>query len=166
MRTIANARSVGLAFSWLAVLFLLFDSTGKLFQGTTPTSMEPCSSGIGCRASDFRLRTSGLKSEAGRSAKRAAPENVHVATVTMRPSARGRRYKNSTNGVSVVDGPLHRIERDDWRLRRRVRGISRCRRAMGGAVHRCGPGRRSSTSAGWSDAPSWPPNPPLFTYRP
>ena len=32
MRTIANARSVGLAFSWLAVLFLLFDSTGKLFQ--------------------------------------------------------------------------------------------------------------------------------------
>ena len=32
MRIIANARSVGLAFSWLAVLFLLFDSTGKLFQ--------------------------------------------------------------------------------------------------------------------------------------
>ena len=32
MRTLANARSVGLAFSWLAVLFLLFDSTGKLFQ--------------------------------------------------------------------------------------------------------------------------------------
>jgi hypothetical protein len=24
----------------------------------------------------------------------------------MRPSARGRRYKNSTNGVSVVDGPF------------------------------------------------------------
>ena len=32
MRTIANARSAGLALSWLAVLFLLFDSTGKLLQ--------------------------------------------------------------------------------------------------------------------------------------
>ena len=32
MRTIANARSAGLALSWLAVLFLLFDSAGKLLQ--------------------------------------------------------------------------------------------------------------------------------------
>ena len=32
MRTIARQRSVGLAFSWLAVLFLLFDSAGKLLQ--------------------------------------------------------------------------------------------------------------------------------------
>lgn len=31
---------------------------------------------------------------------------VHVATETMRPSARGRRYKNATNGISVVDGPF------------------------------------------------------------
>jgi hypothetical protein len=32
--------------------------------------------------------------------------NAHLVTETMRPSARGRRYKNSTNGVSVVDGPF------------------------------------------------------------
>jgi hypothetical protein len=32
--------------------------------------------------------------------------NVHVITETMRPSARGRRYKNSGNGISVVDGPF------------------------------------------------------------
>ena len=32
MKTIARQRSVGLAFSWLAVLFLLFDSAGKLLQ--------------------------------------------------------------------------------------------------------------------------------------
>ena len=32
MKTIASQRSVGLAFSWLAVLFLLFDSAGKLLQ--------------------------------------------------------------------------------------------------------------------------------------
>jgi hypothetical protein len=32
--------------------------------------------------------------------------NVHIVTETMRPSARGRRYKNSRNGVSVIDGPF------------------------------------------------------------
>lgn len=31
---------------------------------------------------------------------------AHVATESMRPSARGRRYKNSCNGPSVVDGPF------------------------------------------------------------
>jgi hypothetical protein len=31
---------------------------------------------------------------------------VHVATETMRPSARGRRYKNSSHGVGFVDGPF------------------------------------------------------------
>ena len=31
---------------------------------------------------------------------------VHLATETMRPSRRGRRYKNSRDGVSVFDGPF------------------------------------------------------------
>jgi hypothetical protein len=31
---------------------------------------------------------------------------VHLATANMRPSARGRRYKNSSEGVSVTDGPF------------------------------------------------------------
>ena len=30
----------------------------------------------------------------------------HLATETMRPSARGRRYMNSRNGVSMFDGPF------------------------------------------------------------
>jgi hypothetical protein len=30
----------------------------------------------------------------------------HLVTETMRPSARGRRYKNSRDGVTVVDGPF------------------------------------------------------------
>jgi hypothetical protein len=34
------------------------------------------------------------------------PADVHIVTETMRSSARGRRYKNSRNGVSVVDGPF------------------------------------------------------------
>ena len=31
---------------------------------------------------------------------------VHLVTETMRPSARGRRYKNSRNGVTMFDGPF------------------------------------------------------------
>jgi hypothetical protein len=31
---------------------------------------------------------------------------VHLVTETMRPSARGRRYVNSRNGVSMFDGPF------------------------------------------------------------
>jgi hypothetical protein len=31
---------------------------------------------------------------------------VHLATASMRPSARGRRYKNSSDGLSVTDGPF------------------------------------------------------------
>jgi hypothetical protein len=31
---------------------------------------------------------------------------VHLASETMRPSARGRRYKNSRDGVIVTDGPF------------------------------------------------------------
>jgi len=33
-------------------------------------------------------------------------DGVHLVTETMRPSKRGRRYKNSVNGVSVFDGPF------------------------------------------------------------
>ena len=31
---------------------------------------------------------------------------VHLATETIRPSARGRRYLNTSNGISVFDGPF------------------------------------------------------------
>ena len=31
---------------------------------------------------------------------------VHLVTETMRPSRRGRRYKNSRDGISVFDGPF------------------------------------------------------------
>jgi hypothetical protein len=31
---------------------------------------------------------------------------VHLATETMRPSARGRRYKNTRDGIRVTDGPF------------------------------------------------------------
>ena len=31
---------------------------------------------------------------------------MHLVAETMRPSARGRRYKNSRNGVTMIDGPF------------------------------------------------------------
>jgi hypothetical protein len=31
---------------------------------------------------------------------------VHLSTVTMKPSARGRRYKNTSDGLRVIDGPF------------------------------------------------------------
>ena len=31
---------------------------------------------------------------------------VHLVSETMRPSTRGRRYKNSRNGITVMDGPF------------------------------------------------------------
>jgi hypothetical protein len=31
---------------------------------------------------------------------------VHLATETLRPSARGRRYKNSRDGIRMIDGPF------------------------------------------------------------
>jgi len=35
-----------------------------------------------------------------------APSDVHLATEVMRPSRRGRRYKNSREGIGVHDGPF------------------------------------------------------------
>ncbi len=85
---------------------------------------EPWDIGIGSRPPEITTRrymvlrkataateagiapSSPQRAELARLVEETAPENVHVATVTMRPSARGRRYKNSTNGVSVVDGPF------------------------------------------------------------
>jgi len=31
---------------------------------------------------------------------------VHLVTETMRPSRRGRRYRNSRDGISIFDGPF------------------------------------------------------------
>lgn len=63
------------------------------------------------------LRKATEESEAGRSptdAQKAslarlaaeAPRGTHLASETMRPSARGRRYKNTEGGLRVIDGPF------------------------------------------------------------
>jgi hypothetical protein len=85
---------------------------------------EPWDIGMGARPADVStrrymvLRKASPATEAGgtpSSAQRAAlvrlidettRGGVHLVTETLRPSSRGRRYKNSRDGVSVLDGPF------------------------------------------------------------
>ena len=60
------------------------------------------------------LRKATRASEAGETSAVASPTpdpdpargTEHIVTETMRPSVRGRRYKNTTDGVVVFDGPF------------------------------------------------------------
>ena len=46
------------------------------------------------------------RAEMGRLMKATERTAAHITTAQMRPSARGRRYKNSAGGLSVTDGPF------------------------------------------------------------
>ena len=46
------------------------------------------------------------RAELARLTEESTRAGVHVVTETLRPSARGRRYKNSRDGVTVTDGPF------------------------------------------------------------
>ena len=50
--------------------------------------------------------SSAKRSELARLIDETTRGGVHLVTETMRPSKRGRRYKNSRNGVVVYDGPF------------------------------------------------------------
>jgi hypothetical protein len=50
--------------------------------------------------------SSAHKAELSRLVDETTRSGVHVVTETIRPSERGRRYKNSRDGISVVDGPF------------------------------------------------------------
>ena len=84
---------------------------------------EPWDIGMGSRPADVTtrrymvLRKASEATEAGTpsSAQQArlsqlieqtTRKGVHLVTETMRPGARGRRYKNSPNGITVIDGPF------------------------------------------------------------
>jgi hypothetical protein len=85
---------------------------------------EPWDIGIGSRPAEIATRrymvlrkataateagealTSEQRAELSQLIEETAPPNAHLVTETMRPSVRGRRYKNSQNGVSVLDGPF------------------------------------------------------------
>jgi hypothetical protein len=85
---------------------------------------EPWDIGMGRRPSDVTTRrymilrkatpateadsvpSAGQRAELARLVDETTPGGVHLVTETMRPSRRGRRYKNSRDGVSVYDGPF------------------------------------------------------------
>jgi hypothetical protein len=85
---------------------------------------EPWDIGMGARPADVRtrrymiLRKSTPSTEAGeapsasqrkellRLIDETTRSGIHIVTETMRPSRKGRRYKNSRDGVSVYDGPF------------------------------------------------------------
>ena len=46
------------------------------------------------------------RAELSRLMEQTEPRNTHLITEMMRPSAKGRRYKNSPNGIRVLDGPF------------------------------------------------------------
>ena len=50
--------------------------------------------------------SSAQRAELARLIDETTRSGVHLVTETMRPSRRGRRYKNSRDGVSVYDGPF------------------------------------------------------------
>ena len=100
---------------------------------------EPWDIGIGSRPAEIATRrymvlrkataateagiapSSAQRAELARLVEETAPANVHLATETMRPSARGRRYKNSTQRRQRRRRPVHRVEGADWWIRCRVR---------------------------------------------
>ncbi len=85
---------------------------------------EPWDIGIGSRPAEIATRrymvlrkatpatetgeapTPEQRTELSRLIEESAHRNVHLVTEMMRPSARGRRYKNSSGGVRVLDGPF------------------------------------------------------------
>jgi hypothetical protein len=85
---------------------------------------EPWDIGMGAPRSDIATRrymvlrkatstteaggapSSAQRSELARLIDETTPSGVHLVTETMLPSRRGRRYRNSRDGISVYDGPF------------------------------------------------------------
>lgn len=118
--SILRARSLEEAIEWAS---RLADAQGEVEVDIRPVT-EPWDLGMAPRPADATtrrymvLRKATAETESGRSPsapQRAAAARIveeatgsatHLVTETMRPSARGRRYKNSRDGVTAVDGPF------------------------------------------------------------
>ena len=118
--SIVRTRSLGDAIEWAT---RQADVLGDVEIDIRPVT-EPWDIGIGAQPADAStrrymvLRKATPSTEAGTapsSEQRAkltslidetTRSGVHLATENLRPSRRGRRYKNSRDGVSVYDGPF------------------------------------------------------------
>lgn len=114
--SIVRARSMTDAIEWATREAM---AAGDLEVDIRPVT-EPWDIGMGPPPPDVTtrrymvLRKATAATEAGvkpSATRPAAPEDragrrMRVVTETMRPSARGRRYKNSGNGLTMMDGPF------------------------------------------------------------
>lgn len=118
--TILHARSIDDAIEWATRQATVL---GDVEIDIRPVT-EPWDIGMGSKPADVTmrrymlLRKATAETEAGAtpsSAQRAALSRlieettragVPVVTETIQPSARGRRYMNSRNGVTMIDGPF------------------------------------------------------------
>ena len=118
--SILRARSLEEAIAWAS---RQAEALGDVELDIRPVT-EPWDIGMGSRPAGVTtrrfmvLRKASAATEAGAAPSSAQREKlsrlveettrtgVHLLTESMRPSARGRRYKNSRNGVSAVDGPF------------------------------------------------------------
>jgi hypothetical protein len=118
--SIVQTRSLDEAIDWAA---RQAEALGDLEVDIRPVT-EPWDVGIGPKPAAVTtrrymvLRKATAESEAGdalplsrrekfsRLIDETAASRVHLVTEHMRPSARGRRYLNSRDGISVMDGPF------------------------------------------------------------
>ena len=116
--SIVRARSLDEAIAWASRQAITTDGAEIDIRPVT----EPWDIGMGRKPADAAtrrymvLRKATAATEAGAAAPSAAPRHApaaedsggatHLLTETMRPSARGRRYTNTQNGISVTDGPF------------------------------------------------------------
>ena len=120
--SILRTRSLEGAIEWATRQAQLLGPEENVEIDIRPVT-EPWDIGMVARPADIStrrymvLRKATTSTEAGEAppAKRAAlarlidettRSGVHVVSETMRPSRRGRRYKNTRDGVSVYDGPF------------------------------------------------------------
>jgi hypothetical protein len=118
--TILRTRSISDAIEWAS---RQAEALGDLEIDIRPVT-EPWDIGLGSRPEDDSTRrymvlrkTSAAteadgapfpaqRTELARLIAETTRTGVHMVTESFRPSARGRRYKNSRNGISVFDGPF------------------------------------------------------------
>ncbi len=121
--TILRTRTIDEAVEWAAQQAAALGTSEPIEIDVRPVN-EPWDIGIAAKPANLEtrrymaLRKATPASESGASltaAQRSALSRVladatragvHVASETMRPSSRGRRYINSRNGVTMFDGPF------------------------------------------------------------
>ena len=146
--SILRARSLEDAIEWAT---RQADVLGDVEIDIRPVT-EPWDIGLGAAPADVSTRrymvlrkatpsteagqapSSPQRAELARLVDETTRSGVHLVTETMRPSRRGRRYKQLPRRRQRVRRALHRDQGVDCRLHCRLGGVARGRGAMGGTI--------------------------------